>query len=91
MNISYYYPQMIYLDDNKTIKSVIQNAELFHLTTLNLNIGDWCNTKNIINKCYIVKPLDTFESVAKILNISLKDLKSIAKTKHLYVGQKIIF
>lgn len=38
---------------------------------------------------YIVKPLDTFASVAKKLNISVKEVKFFAKTKHLFVGQKI--
>lgn len=40
-------------------------------------------------KIYIVKPLDTFDLVAKKLNITVDELKSFAKTKHLFVGQKI--
>lgn len=38
---------------------------------------------------YVVRPMDTFKSVAGKLNISENLLREYAKTKHLYVGQKI--
>ena len=38
---------------------------------------------------YIVKPMDNFEKVSKKLNISIEELKQIAKTKNLFVGQRI--
>lgn len=38
---------------------------------------------------YIVKPMDTFYTVSKKLNISETYLREIARTKYLYVGQKL--
>ena len=63
--------------------------------TANVQIGEWWENKKTATKVtgnanfYIVKPLDTFESVSKKLNISIQKLKALAGTKHLYVGQKI--
>lgn len=47
------------------------------------------NKRKSQSEIYIVKPLDTFDSVAKKLNISVQEVKFFAKTKHLFVGQKI--
>lgn len=46
----------------------------------------WDMPKNIE---YVVCPMDTFKSVAIKLNISENLLRKCAKTKYLYVGQKI--
>lgn len=59
--------------------SFYENKEFENSKILNDN-------KKII---YIVKPTDTYQSVAKKLGVSVQTLKSIAKTKHLFIGQKI--
>lgn len=64
--------------ENVTINALYDNKELLKNN----------NHKSKIE--YIVKPLDTFSLVAKKLNIAENYLRNIIKTKHLYVGQKIV-
>ncbi|MBE7074856.1 MAG: LysM peptidoglycan-binding domain-containing protein [Clostridiales bacterium] len=90
MIFSSHFPQMIYIDDDKTIEFIKKEFGI----ESNLKIGDWfnCNKKNLVLKNeYIVKPLDTFSSVAKALNISEQQVRSAANTKNLFIGQKIVF
>ena len=48
------------------------------------------STNLVIKREYVVKPLDTFPLVARRLNITETYLRKIAKTKNLYIGQKIV-
>lgn len=90
MIISYIFPQMIFIEDEKTLKMINKNFNNYYLNK-RIEIGSWFQTNPIFKEeiCYVVKPLDTFESVAKKLNISIEELKILSKTKHLFVGQKI--
>ena len=75
----------------------INNLKLRNEIGENVMINALCDNKELLknnnNKSkieYIVKPLDTFSLVAKKLNIAENYLRNIIKTKHLYVGQKIV-
>lgn len=48
------------------------------------------STNLVIKREYVVKPLDTFFIVARRLNITETYLRKLAKTKNLYIGQKIV-
>lgn len=39
---------------------------------------------------YVVKPLDTFASIAKKFEVSVMHLKQLNKTEHLFIGQRLI-
>lgn len=86
MNISCIFPQMIYIDNLDTLSKVKSQFGAGD----NLKVGDWFSrTGDKSNKVYVVNPLDTFDSVAKKLNINVEELKKIANTKHLFVGQNL--
>lgn len=72
----------------KNAKNGSKNDNFCIFYEKNDNFSSNNNEKNQ-SKIYIVKPLDTFDSVAKKLNISVEEVKFFAKTKHLFVGQKI--
>lgn len=78
------------LDELKMKESILQRgANNSTATALN-----GCQNNESANICtkleYVVKPLDTFFLVAKKLNITETNLRKIAKTKNLYIGQKIV-
>ena len=87
MIVSYIFPKMIFIDDEKTLNFVKEQFKDYSVK--NLCVGDWFNTIRQSTKTYVVVPMDTFETVAKKLNINVEDLKQKALTKRLYVGQKI--
>ncbi len=90
MIISSIYPQYIFIDDEQTLQLVLTTFDLTDYQKSCLKIGEWFKTTNSnTESVYIVKPADTFKSVAQKLNISEEKLKAICKTKNLYVGQKI--
>ena len=41
------------------------------------------------NQFYIVKPLDTLESISKKFNVTIEHIKSKNDIKNLYIGQKL--
>lgn len=92
MIISCIFPQMIYIENEYVKKSIIEKFNLNNQQIVNLKVGDWFKTKinNNVNE-YVVKPMDTFFSVSKKLNIDETTLRKNMKTKHLFVGQKIKF
>lgn len=78
------------LDELKMKESFLQRGTN-NSTATALNV---CKNNESANFCtkleYVVKPLDTFFLVAKKLNITETNLRKIAKTKNLYIGQKIV-
>lgn len=73
------------------------NLKLKNEICESVTINALCDNKELLKNNnhkskieYIVKPLDTFSLVAKKLNIAENYLRNIVKTKHLYVGQKIV-
>lgn len=64
-------------------KNTIHNEDFDIKNNFNNNIQ---NSQKIT---YIVKPMDTFEKVSTKINIPVEQLKQIAKTKNLFVGQRI--
>ena len=97
MIISLLYSKKIFVDGQETKEQI---EELFGVPC-NKAEGDWfeCPTNQTViniennynNKTYVVKPLDTFFSVADKLGLSVDDVKAKAKTKNLFVGQRISF
>lgn len=85
MIISCIFPQMIYIDSLDTLLKIRKQFG----TDVNIKVGDWFKTSGKCDYVYVVKPLDTFASVANMLNINIEELKKIANTKHLFVGQKL--
>lgn len=58
---------------------------------VDVKIGDIVKTNNLNNNYYIVKPLDTIETVAKKLSLDKQKLIQIVGGNQLFVGQKIKF
>lgn len=77
--------QDIYFVNNFLIKSKT-NYECAFGTISNIKIGDVLIKKDM---AYIVKPLDTLETISKKLNVSVEYIKSKNNIKNLYVGQKL--
>lgn len=78
------------LDELKMKESFLQRGAN-NSTATALNVCQNDESANICTKLeYVVKPLDTFFLVAKKLNITETNLRKIAKTKNLYIGQKIV-
>lgn len=78
------------LDELKMKESFLQRGANSSTATA-LNVCQNNESANICTKLeYVVKPLDTFFLVAKKLNITETNLRKIAKTKNLYIGQKIV-
>ncbi len=40
---------------------------------------------------YVVKPLDTYEKIAKELGVSVEKIKEVTKGKKMFIGQRIVF
>lgn len=75
---------------NNTIEKGEKNKQFYDINVTNYNLNSFSVNKNLkYNITYIVKPMDTYEKVAKKLNISVDELKKIVKTKNLFVGQRI--
>lgn len=91
MIISYFFPKKIYIENKAVIEELKADFNLSDEQVLRLKVGDWFDTqKNYSVNTYVVKPLDTFESVAKKLGISKNELQEKVNSKRLFVGQKII-
>lgn len=76
----------------------LQDKYVEENTKMPKNVENMCFNNDILQKqCgniskkieYVVRPMDTFKSIAIKLNVSADLVKKCAKTKHLYVGQKI--
>lgn len=97
MIISLLYSKKIFIDGQETKDEI---EELFGVPC-NKSEGEWfdCPTNQTVinnenfdnNKTYVVKPLDTFFSIATKLSLSVDEVKAKAKTKNLFVGQRISF
>ncbi len=85
MIISCIFPQMIYIDNLNTLFKIKNQFGADD----NLKVGDWFKTSAKSGNVYVVKPLDTFDSVSKKFNVDKQELKKIANTKQLFVGQKL--
>lgn len=40
---------------------------------------------------YVVKPLDTYEKIARELGVSVEKIKEVTKGKKMFIGQRIVF
>ena len=80
-----------------TIKSIcskfkIVEEELMQLNSINkLEEGDVIIIPKSYNYFYVVKPLDSYEKIAKNLNVSVDTIIKATKGKPMFIGQKIVF
>ena len=67
-------------------------GEIFSLNGNNkdLQCGDIVVLGKSYTKCYVVKPLDTKENIAKHLGITVEQLINYTKCRNFYIGQKIM-
>lgn len=69
----------------------IENDVQFDMVSLRRQEGE-ANAENIgVDKIYVVKPLDTLETIASKLQIPIEELKIKINNNHLFIGQKIKF
>lgn len=84
------------LIDDENMNNVCQklNMDINELVKINMTKdaqgGDVILLAKRYIKSYVVKPLDTKEKIASILNISVEQLNKITNNKKLYIGQKIM-
>ncbi len=80
-----------------TIKSIcskfkIVEEELMQLNSINkLEEGDVIIIPKSYKYFYVVKPLDSYEKIAKNLNVSVDTIIKATKGKPMFIGQKIVF
>ena len=56
----------------------------------NFNIGDVILLSKKYSKSYVVKPLDTKQTIAKSLNITERELDEILDGEKLFLGKRIL-
>ncbi len=93
MNIFQDVPSVMFIENENDV-NFIKDFLIKNKTTYDNTYGDISKIKigDILikqNKVYVVKPLDTLESISKKLNISVEYIKSKNNIKNLYVGQKL--
>ena len=82
---------------NETLSSICgkYNLDIGELKELNqiqnVKAGDVILLSKQYKNVYVVKPLDTYESIAQKMNVSVQVLKNVTKNKKMYIGQKIMF
>lgn len=85
------------LKNGETLQEISSslNMNLSELYSINGNIknlssGDVVLLGKAYEKCYVVKPLDTKENIAKCLGITVEQLINYTKIDKFYIGQKIM-
>ena len=89
MNVFEIISDTIFIEDEYDLNFIMQNAEKLGVKKEDIKLNTIINL-NEEQKEYIVKPLDTFESVSKKLGIDVEILKQKVESGRLFVGQKII-
>ena len=89
MNVFEIISDTIFIEDEYDLNFIMQNAEKLGVKKEDIKLNTIINL-NKEQKEYIVKPLDTFESVSKKLGVDVEILKQKVESGRLFVGQKII-
>lgn len=85
------------VQESDTILSICSKFKIdsFSLKQLNqisqIKSGDILIIPKAFEHYYIVKPLDTYEKIAKQLNVSVEKIKQVTANKKMFIGQKIMF
>ena len=90
MNFFQVIPKVVFIETEEDLNFVKEQAEQkgYRLTDFCVgSVVSFNQTENV----YVVKPLDTLESISKKLNISISDLKQKLGTTNVFIGQKIKF
>ncbi len=89
---------LIYIVKNDdTINSICAKFHMDQTELKNINkINDvQANDAIILPKpykhCYVVKPLDTYESIAQACGVDVFTIKRVLKDQKIYIGKKILF
>lgn len=87
MNVLQILPNCIFVESEVDLNFIKNEIKLSGQKINNLKIGDvvFLNQDNI----YVVKPLDTIESIAKKLNINKDELIKKVGGKNIFIGQRI--
>jgi len=88
MKIKNVLPDYLFVNDNEE-KEFYENC----FNVKNLKVGEWNYTKieqqNV--NYYIAKPLDSYESVSKKLNIDINLLKEKNNNETIFIGKKLYY
>ncbi len=89
MNIFQITPSVMYVETNDDLEFVKKYCESMGIVR-DVKIGDYVEiAKNI--KTYVVKPLDTIDSISKKMGVSKEQVKSRTMGGNIFIGQKIEF
>ena len=97
MQITTKYNLCYKVKKDDTVANICKNFKIdeYSLKMLNKTSSIQANDIILIPKpyehIYVVKPLDTYEKIAKELNVSVDKIIEVTKGKKMYIGQKIVF
>lgn len=87
MNISYIFPQAIFIDCAKTKEQVVKDFNLQESVADGVRVGEWFAPFK--KRAYVVKPMDTFFTIARKFGLTEKYVAECAGTSQAFIGQKI--
>ncbi len=80
-----------------TIKSVCAKLKISEEELKNINNVSEIEKNDVLilpkpyKYCYVVKPLDNYQKIAKKLDVSVDKIVEVTKGKQMFIGQKIMF
>lgn len=89
MNIFQITPSVMYVETNEDLEFVKMYCEGKGIVR-DIKIGDYVEIDQN-NKTYVVKPLDTIDSISKKMGVSKEQVKSKTAGGNIFIGQKIEF
>ena len=90
MNFFQIIPKVLFVDDEDDVEFVKKILNQKGVAFDEIKVGEVIIPIEKSN-IYIVKPLDSLQSISKKLNMPIEALKSITGGGHLFIGQKIEF
>ena len=89
MNIFQITPRVMYVETNEDLEFVKMYCESIGILR-DIKIGDYVEIAQN-NKTYVVKPLDTIDSISKKMGVTKEQVKSKTFGGNIFIGQKIEF
>ena len=89
MNIFQITPSVMYVETNEDLEFVKMYCESIVIVR-DIKIGDYVEIAQN-NKTYVVKPLDTIDSISKKMGVTKEQVKSKTFGGNIFIGQKIEF
>lgn len=73
-------------------KFLIDATELKNLNKMDdIKVNDAIILPKPYKHCYVVKPLDTFESIAQACGVDVLTIKRVLNGQKIFIGKKILF